>query len=209
MKPLNKNFAPKSVMPEKVIQFGEGNFLRAFVDWIIWNMNQKTDFNGSVSRTAALAGQRYGNYDVDTVEKAVGRKLGRHHPPHIPAGSHISTILHLIYDGGRLCFRPEENKRRRFHDRHPSPEQPGHNIVLRTGMITGARQMKDTRRADKTLRSRQPGAAHGTRTGSDQVEQTGEKAYTHHSSGQSTQCLIISIVKPRPMAKRISFMFIS
>ena len=48
MKPLNKNFAPKSVMPEKVIEFGEGNFLRAFVDWIIWNMNQKTDFNGSV-----------------------------------------------------------------------------------------------------------------------------------------------------------------
>ena len=32
MKPLNKQFAPKSVMPEKVIQFGEGNFLRAFVD---------------------------------------------------------------------------------------------------------------------------------------------------------------------------------
>ena len=27
MKPLNKQFAPKSVMPEKVIQFGEGNFL--------------------------------------------------------------------------------------------------------------------------------------------------------------------------------------
>ena len=48
MKPLNKQFAPKSVMPEKVIQFGEGNFLRAFVDWIIWNMDQKTDFNGSV-----------------------------------------------------------------------------------------------------------------------------------------------------------------
>ncbi|MBQ0063527.1 MAG: tagaturonate reductase [Prevotella sp.] len=48
MKSLNKRTAPKSVMPEKVIQFGEGNFLRAFVDWIIWNMNQKTDFNGSV-----------------------------------------------------------------------------------------------------------------------------------------------------------------
>ncbi len=48
LKDLNKRTAPKSVMPEKVIQFGEGNFLRAFVDWIIWNMNQKTDFNGSV-----------------------------------------------------------------------------------------------------------------------------------------------------------------
>ena len=44
LKPLNKKFAPKSVMPEKVIQFGEGNFLRAFVDWIIWNMDQKTNW---------------------------------------------------------------------------------------------------------------------------------------------------------------------
>ena len=48
LKELNKRTAPKSVMPEKIIQFGEGNFLRAFVDWIVWNMDQKTDFNGSV-----------------------------------------------------------------------------------------------------------------------------------------------------------------
>ena len=45
---LNRHTAPKSVMPEKIIQFGEGNFLRAFVDWIIWNMDAKTNFNGSV-----------------------------------------------------------------------------------------------------------------------------------------------------------------
>lgn len=48
MKALNKETAHKNVRPEKVIQFGEGNFLRAFVDWIIYNMNEKTDFNGSV-----------------------------------------------------------------------------------------------------------------------------------------------------------------
>ena len=48
LKSLNKRTAPKSVMPERIIQFGEGNFLRAFVDWIVWNMNQKTNFNGSV-----------------------------------------------------------------------------------------------------------------------------------------------------------------
>ena len=48
LKSLSKLTAPKSVMPEKIIQFGEGNFLRAFVDWIIWNMDQKTNFNGSV-----------------------------------------------------------------------------------------------------------------------------------------------------------------
>ena len=48
LKSLNCRTAPKSVMPERIIQFGEGNFLRAFVDWIVFNMNQKTDFNSSV-----------------------------------------------------------------------------------------------------------------------------------------------------------------
>ena len=48
MKPLNKETANKTVRPERIIQFGEGNFLRAFVDWIIYNMNEKADFNSSV-----------------------------------------------------------------------------------------------------------------------------------------------------------------
>jgi tagaturonate reductase len=48
MKALNKLTAPKAVAPERIIQFGEGNFLRAFVDWIVKNMNDKTDFNSSV-----------------------------------------------------------------------------------------------------------------------------------------------------------------
>ncbi len=48
MKVLNKLTAPKAVAPEKIIQFGEGNFLRAFVDWIVKNMNDTTDFNASV-----------------------------------------------------------------------------------------------------------------------------------------------------------------
>lgn len=48
MRPLNKQTAQKVQRPERVIQFGEGNFLRAFVDWIISNMDEKTDFNGSV-----------------------------------------------------------------------------------------------------------------------------------------------------------------
>ena len=34
--------------PERVIQFGEGNFLRAFVDWIIQKMNENVNFNSSV-----------------------------------------------------------------------------------------------------------------------------------------------------------------
>lgn len=34
--------------PEKVLQFGEGNFLRGFIDWQFQVLNEKTDFNGSV-----------------------------------------------------------------------------------------------------------------------------------------------------------------
>ncbi|MCK9160277.1 MAG: tagaturonate reductase [Bacteroidaceae bacterium] len=48
MKALNKKTAPKTIRPERIIQFGEGNFLRAFIDWIVYNMDQKTDFNSSV-----------------------------------------------------------------------------------------------------------------------------------------------------------------
>ena len=33
---------------EKVIQFGEGGFLRGFVDWMLQQANEQTDFNGSV-----------------------------------------------------------------------------------------------------------------------------------------------------------------
>jgi tagaturonate reductase len=48
MKTLNKQTAVKGAYPERIIQFGEGNFLRAFADWIVWNMNQKAAFNSSV-----------------------------------------------------------------------------------------------------------------------------------------------------------------
>ena len=33
----------------KVIQFGEGGFLRGFVDWMLDKVNEQTDFNGSVA----------------------------------------------------------------------------------------------------------------------------------------------------------------
>lgn len=38
----------KTIRPERIIQFGEGGFLRGFVDWILQITNEKTDFNGSV-----------------------------------------------------------------------------------------------------------------------------------------------------------------
>ena len=41
--------------PEKVLQFGEGNFLRAFVDYFIDIMNEKAGFNGKVVLTQPIA----------------------------------------------------------------------------------------------------------------------------------------------------------
>ena len=49
MERLNRKSANiTTVYPERIIQFGEGNFLRAFVDWMVHNMNQKAEFNSSV-----------------------------------------------------------------------------------------------------------------------------------------------------------------
>lgn len=48
MKALNKETIKKPVYPERIVQFGEGNFLRAFVDWIVNEMNKKIQFNSSV-----------------------------------------------------------------------------------------------------------------------------------------------------------------
>jgi len=38
----------KPVRKEKIIQFGEGNFLRGFVDWIVQILDEETDFDGNV-----------------------------------------------------------------------------------------------------------------------------------------------------------------
>lgn len=48
-KQLNRQNFPGPVYPEKIIQFGEGNFLRAFIDWIIDNLNEKTNFNSGIT----------------------------------------------------------------------------------------------------------------------------------------------------------------
>ena len=41
------NFEKKQ-RTERVIQFGEGGFLRGFVDWMLQKVNEKSDFDGSV-----------------------------------------------------------------------------------------------------------------------------------------------------------------
>ncbi len=49
MKDLNRtNYTAGAPRPIKIMQFGEGNFLRAFVDWILQNLNDKGVINSDV-----------------------------------------------------------------------------------------------------------------------------------------------------------------
>ncbi|RAW00038.1 tagaturonate reductase [Pseudochryseolinea flava] len=48
LKKLNRQSVVTKERPIRVLQFGEGNFLRAFADWMIDILNEKTEFNGDI-----------------------------------------------------------------------------------------------------------------------------------------------------------------
>ena len=41
--------------PSRILQFGEGNFLRAFTDWIVQKMNDEIDFQTGIDVVQPLA----------------------------------------------------------------------------------------------------------------------------------------------------------
>ncbi|MBT8305324.1 MAG: tagaturonate reductase, partial [Maribacter sp.] len=48
MEHLNRKIHKVSTHPERVLQFGAGNFLRGFVDYFVQEMNEKINFNAAV-----------------------------------------------------------------------------------------------------------------------------------------------------------------
>ncbi|MFC0473293.1 tagaturonate reductase [Halalkalibacter kiskunsagensis] len=46
--PVHVTYDYQENLPEKIIQFGEGNFLRGFVDWMVHEANKQSLFNGKV-----------------------------------------------------------------------------------------------------------------------------------------------------------------
>lgn len=48
MKTINRRDFPGAQYPERIIQFGEGNFLRAFVDWQIDLLNENIDLDAGI-----------------------------------------------------------------------------------------------------------------------------------------------------------------
>ena len=58
---LNADMLKAPERPVRVLQFGEGNFLRAFVDYMIDIANEKADFNGNVVLVKPIS---FGNLDA-------------------------------------------------------------------------------------------------------------------------------------------------
>lgn len=48
MQKLNRQNVSATLYPERIIQFGDGNFLLGFIEWIVWNMNKTVDFNSGI-----------------------------------------------------------------------------------------------------------------------------------------------------------------
>ncbi|MDE6642399.1 MAG: tagaturonate reductase [Acetatifactor sp.] len=60
MEVLNKSMSNRKERPVKVVQFGEGNFLRAFVDYMIDIANEKGTFDGDIVLIKPI---EFGNLD--------------------------------------------------------------------------------------------------------------------------------------------------
>jgi len=45
---LSRSLVPAPTYPERILQFGEGNFLRAFANWMIHKMNKEAGFDAGV-----------------------------------------------------------------------------------------------------------------------------------------------------------------
>ncbi|UQZ89898.1 tagaturonate reductase [Deltaproteobacteria bacterium Smac51] len=92
----------RKLFPEKVLQFGEGNFLRGFADWMIHLANDQGLFSGSVvlcqpsskdSRKADLINSQKGVYTLVMRGQENGRVVER-----VEKISSVSRCLNLFRD---------------------------------------------------------------------------------------------------------------
>ena len=72
MEPLDKSTVAKKDHPIRILQFGEGNFLRAFFDWMIETANRQ----GVTDASIAVVSPRF--KANDTI-KALQKQDGMYH----------------------------------------------------------------------------------------------------------------------------------
>ena len=103
----------KTVRPEKIIQFGEGGFLRGFVDWMIHRINKSSDFNGSVVVVQPIEA---GLCDMLTEQNCVYTHLCRG----------VEGVETDVIDVISRCVKPYES----FHEYLKLAENPDFRFVV-------------------------------------------------------------------------------
>ncbi|MDH5610431.1 MAG: tagaturonate reductase, partial [Cyclobacteriaceae bacterium] len=69
MRPLNRTTASRpALLPIRIMQIGEGNFLRAFADWAIDLLNEKEGFDAGV---AVIQPTPRGNTDIHRAQQGL------------------------------------------------------------------------------------------------------------------------------------------
>ncbi len=86
----------KVLRPERVIQFGEGGFLRGFVDWMLQIVNDETDFSGNV-------------VVVQPIEKGLCEKLSEQDCIYTHLSRGIEGVDTKIVDVISRCVNPYED----------------------------------------------------------------------------------------------------
>jgi tagaturonate reductase len=116
MQKLNRNTTnTKKAYPEKVLQFGGGNFLRAFVDWMLDVYNEKTDAELGVLLVTPIERDSYKNWQAqDGIchVLTMGIQNGKIVDDNYLVKS-ISRVLHL-YPKWEVFLKSAENPEMRF-----------------------------------------------------------------------------------------------
>ena len=99
MKNLTSSAVSKKNRPVKIVQFGEGNFLRAFVDWMVDILNEKTDFDGSIAIVKPRAGGSLERFDKQNCLYTVILR-GRENGETVNIPRIITSVDRAVYGAG-------------------------------------------------------------------------------------------------------------
>lgn len=101
--------------PIKILQFGEGNFLRGFVDWIFDIINEKTNFEGGIQIIQPL---KKGNADLINAQDGLYHVMleGMRNAEKIQTFRLITSVNGVInpYENYKLFLKQAENTDLKF-----------------------------------------------------------------------------------------------
>ena len=99
--------------PEKIIQFGEGGFLRGFVDWMVQKLNNSGEYNGSI--VVVQPGEK-GMCDMLTAQNCVYTHLIRG----------VEGVEKTVVDSISRCVKPYEE----FDEYMKLAENPDFRFII-------------------------------------------------------------------------------